>query len=84
MVVTRIRRGERVGENVMRDMSSIYWKKTTKELRTLRSKKYNRRERLRSSAQGYLGQQEIRLLTHQIDTIDRIIDARNAQLWLIP
>ncbi len=69
----------------MHDMSSIYWGKTTKELRTLRSKKHNRREYLAHRiGKSYLEMQETKVLNYQIDLIDRIIDARNAQLWRIP
>jgi hypothetical protein len=69
----------------MNDMSSVYWRMSTQELRTLRSKKYNRRLKLQATrGLSYLGLQELRTLNYQIDLIDRNIDARNAQMWLIP
>lgn len=69
----------------MNDMTSVYWNMTTKELRTLRSKKYNRRLRLQAKiGLSYLELQETRTLNYQIDLIDRIINARNEQMWLIP
>ncbi len=65
----------------MNDMTTTYWGKTTAELRTLRSKKYNRRLMLQSRiGKSYLEMQETKVLNYQIDLIDRIIDARNANM----
>lgn len=69
----------------MKDMSSVYWNKTTKELRALRSKKYNRRAYLEHRiGKSYLERQEEGVINYQIDLIDRIIGARDEQMWLFP
>lgn len=65
----------------MKDMSSVYWNMARKDLRKLRSKKYNRRERLRSKrGLSYLDSQELRILNEQIKRIDAIIHAQEEQL----
>lgn len=65
----------------MRDMQSVYWTFSTDHLRKLRSRKYIRREALRGKVgKSYLDMQEVKTLTYQIDLIDRVIDARNANM----
>jgi len=63
----------------MKEMSSVYWKMTTKHLKELRSLKYNRLNRLRSEYQGYMGMQEIKTLVFQIGRIDAVLEARRLQ-----
>lgn len=64
----------------IKDMESVYWKRTTKDLMRLRSEKYNRILKLRGAQfMSYLTQQEIRRLDAQIKRIDAILAAREQQ-----
>jgi len=66
----------------MNDMTSVYWKRSTKDLQRLRSQKYNRLLRLREMYAGYLVMQEIKTLNFQIGRIDAVLAARAAQMAL--
>jgi len=57
---------------------------TTKELLTLRSKKYIRCQRLRACKMGYFDRQELRKLTLQMAWIEAVLESRNIQLSYLP
>jgi len=64
-------------------MSRTYFNMTTKELLTLRSKKFNRLVHLRGKRMGYFEQQEARKLDVQLYWIDNILNLRKMQFHLI-
>jgi len=66
----------------MRDMSSLYFSMTMKELKTLRSKKVLAIERERRHFGSYASAQEIKRLAGAITRIDAVIAAREAQMSL--
>jgi len=65
----------------MRYMGNYYWTRTTADLHTLRSKKYNRVSKLRSEAQTYFNLQEIKKLREQMSQIEAVLNARIPQSW---
>lgn len=66
----------------MANMRGLYDQKTTAELKTLRSQKKVRLDRLESEAFTFLRQQEIDALKRQIKRLDVEIEARIAQIRL--
>lgn len=67
------------GVDIMREMASVYYNRSTKDLLRLRSEKHNRLARLRKAWMSYLVQQEIRQLERQIIWIDAVLEARRLQ-----
>jgi len=65
----------------MKDMSSIYFKLPTSDLRALKSKKYVRWEKLERDM-GYLAMQEKKKLQQQIRWIDAVLASRGLQMPL--
>jgi len=63
-------------------MSSVYFKMSVKELKTLRSKKILAIERERRHFGSYASQQEIKRLAWAITRIDAVIAAKMAQMAL--
>lgn len=64
----------------MKHMGSVYMQRTTKDLRALRSKKVNRLASLeRKRGWSYHDMKEMRTLKFQIDNIDSVLRAREAQ-----
>jgi len=67
----------------MKDMVSIYVNMSTKQLKFLRSKKYNRRTQLEHMPLGYFSIQEVRKLNQQIIWIDAVLQSREDQMMLL-
>lgn len=64
----------------MKHMGSVYMKRTTNDLRTLRSQKKNRLAALeRKSGWSYHDMLEMRTLKFHIDNIDAVLRSRDAQ-----
>jgi len=68
---------------MVKDMSAVYYKKPTPELRALKSSKYVRLEKLERDM-SYLGMQEKRKLRAQIRWIDAVLASRGLQIKLFP
>jgi len=64
------------------DMANIYRKRKTDELRTLRSKKFVRLQKLEAEADTYFVRNERTILQHQIHQIDVELNSRFFQLGL--
>lgn len=62
----------------MKDTRNIYWSRTTKDLRELRSKKIVVLNKL-GKVGGYFTRMEVAKLKHQVEMIDAILAAREAQ-----
>jgi len=67
----------------MKDMVSIYVGMTTKQLATLRSKKWLRLTKIEHQPIGYFNLIEARTLRQQIIWIDAVLESREAQLELL-
>jgi len=63
----------------MKYMGKFYSRMTRHELEVLRSKKYNRQQRLDREAKTYLNLKELNKLTQQIAWIDAEINSRKDQ-----
>lgn len=72
---------QKEGRAMDKDMSAVYYKMRTADLRELKSKKYIRYEKLERDM-GYLAMQEKRKLVQQIRWIDAVLAARGLQLKL--
>lgn len=66
-----------------RDMVSVYVGMSSKKLKTLRSKKYNRLTKLEHQPIGYFNLQEVRMLRQQLIWIDAVIESRDLQMELL-
>jgi len=66
----------------MKNMSSVYLKLSSAQLRSLKSRKYIRYERLERDM-SYLAMQEKRTLKTQIMWIDAVLASRNLQMELL-
>jgi hypothetical protein len=66
----------------MRDMTSVYFNMSVKELKTLRSKKVLSIERERQRYGSYASAQEVKRLAWAITRIDAVIAAKLAQMEL--
>lgn len=66
----------------MRNMANIYRKLTSGDLKTLRSKKVNRLQKLSGEPRGFFVSKEIEALTHQIHQIDVELTARFYKMGL--
>jgi len=64
---------------MMREMSSIYFKMSTKDLTRLKSQKYLRALALRKQQYSYFNIQELRKLEQQIKWIDAVLESRKLQ-----
>jgi len=60
-------------------MGTYYHTRTTYDLKTLRSQKYNRLARLRKEVQTYTVMKEVRRLNEQISWIDAVLQSREDQ-----
>jgi len=67
----------------MKDMVSVYVGMSSKQLKTLRSKKYLRIQKLEGQPIGYFNIQELRTLRQQLQWIDAVIESRDLQLELL-
>jgi len=65
----------------MRDMYSLYAKRTTSELNQMRSKKYLELQKV-ANISGYFAQRDVIRLNDQITAIDAELAKRKAQLSL--
>lgn len=61
-------------------MTNAYYNMATKQLKTLRSKKYNRITRLEHLPMGYFNIQEVRVLRQQLIWIDAVLEQRELQM----
>lgn len=66
-----------------KDMYFLYTKKSDHELKVIRSKKYNRLQRLQSRRMGWFDLRESDALRSHIRQIDAILEARRLQLPMI-
>jgi len=66
----------------MKDMSNLYHKLPSDSLRSLRSKKHVRLQKLQSEYQSFFVKREVEMLEHQIHQIDVELTARFLQLPL--
>jgi len=71
------------GQGNMKDMVSIYVNMSTRQLKELRSKKFNRRQTLEHMPLGYFSIQEVRKLNQQILWIDAVLQSREDQIVLL-
>lgn len=63
----------------MREMASVYFKKSTKDLARLKSQKYLRVLALRKQQYSYFNIQELRKLEQQIKWIEAVLESRKQQ-----
>jgi len=62
-----------------KDMSKIYFSKTTVALEMLKSEKQSKIRQLERSYMGYLDKQDLRKLRHQVKQIEAVIESRRLQ-----
>jgi len=67
----------------VRQMSQIYFNMPGKQLRTLRSKKYNKTLRMKKETLSWFGERELRRLEEQIRWIDAVLASREYQEKLL-
>jgi len=78
-----VKAGQREGKGrAMRNTRSVYFDRTTDELRRLYSKKYNRYLKLDPESPGWWNSQELRILSEQMRSIKAILESRRLQLRL--
>jgi hypothetical protein len=58
---------------------NLYHKRSTQELRVMRSQRYNRLARIESKPMGYFLLREAKMLRQVIIAIDAVIEARRLQ-----
>jgi len=71
---------KREGRAIMKDMSKVYFDKSTKDLLRLRSEKNRKIERIESGAAGYWVNRDLRELRQQVTWINAVLESRNCQV----